>query len=86
MPYIDIDIDIDDYLSHCSSRERELLAESLYNDGYMGNLKKENDFIASTYKETEIVRLFNDIWNNKDFFTQNQIDQIRKKLREERVL
>ena len=34
MPYIDIDIDVDDFISSCSSREKENLVKDLAEEGY----------------------------------------------------
>ena len=85
MAYISIEseteISPDEYLSNCSLREKKELAELLSDEHFT-----DVNLSPSTYLETEIVRLFNDIWDSRNFVTQDQLDQIRKKLREERVL
>ena len=43
MSYISVDVDIDDILDSMSSRDKQKLAEELYDDGYVqkGAAKKE---------------------------------------------
>ena len=39
MPYINIDIDVDDFYRDCSTREKKELAELLTDDGFLPKVK-----------------------------------------------
>lgn len=89
----DINIDPEDYWYSCSEYEREELAKTVVQEGYISDLLLEmvkkgriSSFEPETYTEQEIVRLFNAIWDSKRFIEQKHIDEIFKSLREQRVL
>jgi len=89
----DINIDPEDYWYSCSEYEREELAKTVVQEGYISDLLLEmvkkggtTSFQPETYTEQEIVRLFNAIWDSKRFIEQKHIDEIFKSLREQRVL
>jgi hypothetical protein len=89
----DINIDPEDYWYSCSEHEREELAKTVVQEGYISDLLLEMvkgsgtpSFKPETYTEQEIVRLFNAIWDSKRFIEQKHIDEIFKSLREQRVL
>ena len=89
----DIDIEPEEYWYSCSESEREELAKTVVQEGYISDLLLEmvkkgrtSLFEPKTYTEQEIVRLFNAIWDSKRFVEQKHIDEIFKRLREQRVL
>jgi len=89
----DIDIEPEEYWYSCSESEREELAKTVVQEGYISDLLLEmvkkgrtSSFEPETYTEQEIVRLFNAIWDSKRFVEQKHIDEIFKRLREQRVL
>lgn len=84
MAYIDTQVHIEpeEYWHYCSSGEKEELAKIVVQDGYTSELL----FNPSTYTEQEIVRLFQAIWDSKNFVQQKHIDGIFKDLREKKVI
>lgn len=86
-------IDPEDYFLSCSEKERDELAKLIVEEGYVSDLLLEvvkgsrtSLFQPETYTEEEIVRLFNAIWDSKNFVEQKHIDEIFKNLREKKVL
>jgi hypothetical protein len=74
---ISIDIDVEnDVLWNMSDREKQQLAEILYDEGfYPEELESEVDRTgASTYYEIELVKILDKIWENRRSLTQNDID------------
>ena len=74
---ISIDIDVEnDVLWNMSDREKQQLAEILYDDGfYPEELESETNRIgASTYYEIELVKTLDKIWENRRSLTQSDID------------
>ena len=61
MSYINVDVDIDDILSSLTSREKQELADELYEDGYIA---KKDDDAKSTDDEwnEQVNKLFNNKW------------------------
>ena len=78
MSYINVDVDIDDILSSLTSREKQELADELYEDGYIA---KKDDDAKSTDDEwnEQVNKLFNNKWRlSKE--DEETILQITKKI------
>lgn len=66
MPYIDIDIDADDFYRSCSRRERHDLARWLTEDGYLNN-----GFVSKYGEKSPIQHMFEgDIYKIKENYLQ----------------
>jgi len=81
---VEVDIDIDDLLYELSTREKKQLCQELIDDGY--GPKGEDQMLAETYTEQELIRLMNDIWQARIHLTAQHVDQLRTSLREMNVL
>ncbi len=57
MPYIDVDIDVDDFYDKCSSYERRQLLDYLKDDGYVPNAE-EKMVVGNT---AEVIRNVHDV-------------------------
>lgn len=61
MPYINVDVDLDDVLWELSSKEKQELVDDLYDDGYVPKQvtdyeNPKNDF------DTACMKLFGQAW------------------------
>ncbi len=92
MATIDIEVDIDDILWEMSSSEKEELCQQLIEDGYgpgpedFNGMELGDVLQAETYTETELISLLKDMWTNRHFIDHKLIDELRRQLRERRVL
>lgn len=78
MSFINIDIDIDDIISSMSSYDKQMMADELYEDGYIA---KKDDSEKSTDDEwnESVNKLFNNKWRlSKE--DEETILQITKKI------
>ena len=92
MATIDVEVDIDDILWEMSTLEKEDLCQQLIEDGYGPELDLTLDvdlkyvFNPGTYTEHELVRLFEDLWENRIHIDHKLVDELRSNLRNQNVL
>jgi hypothetical protein len=73
-----IDIEYDDFLSGCSSYERQRIIDSLYDDGYLPSdlNSDELEMNADSSTEIELVKTLQNIWKNRMFLNSNDLDSL----------
>ena len=75
-----IDIEYDDFLSACSSYEREHIMDSLYDDGYIPSNLNSDEFrmedALSSSTEIELVQTLKRIWGNRLFLNNNDLKSL----------
>jgi len=92
MATIDVEVDIDDILWKMSTSEKEGLCRDLIQDGYgpgpedFNGMELDEVLQGESYSETELVSLFKDMWTNRNFIDHKLVDELRRQLRERRVL
>ncbi len=92
METIDVEVDIDDILWKMSTSEKEGLCRELIQDGYgpgpedFSGMELDEVLQGQSYSETELVSLFKDMWTNRNFIDHKLVDELRRQLRERRVL
>ncbi len=92
MATIDVEVDIDDILWEMSTLEKEDLCQQLIEDGYGPELDLTLDadlkyvFNPGTYTEHELVRLFEDLWENRIHIDHKLVDELRDQLKRQNVL
>jgi hypothetical protein len=84
MPYLSIDVDIDEILSGLSSRELQKLADELYDDGYVPIQVTSNPtYTPQTLQDEEWVEVIGKLSEGRLFLSVDEeeyIKQIAKKL------
>lgn len=92
MASVSVDIDIDDILWDMGTSEKEELCQQLIEDGYGPELDLTLDadlkyvFNPGTYTEHELVRLFEDLWENRIHIDHKLVDELRANLKGQNVL
>lgn len=92
MATIDVEVDIDGILWKMSTSEKEGLCRELIQDGYgpgpedFSGMELDEVLQGQSYSETELVSLFKDMWTNRNFIDHKLVDELRRQLRERRVL
>mgnify|MGYP001050175630 FL=1 len=92
MASVNVDIDIDDILLDMGTSEKEELCQQLIEDGYGPELDLTIDvdlkyvFNPGTYTEHELVRLFEDLWENRIHIDHKLVDELRANLKEQNIL
>lgn len=81
---VEVDIDIDDILYEMSGDEKRDLCEQLIEDGY--GPENENQMLAETYTEQQLIGLINQMWDNKKFIEQKTIDELTAYLRDKNII
>ena len=81
---VEVDIDIDDVLYELSTREKKQLCQELIDDGY--GPEGEDQMLAETYAEEELIRLMNDVWQTRVHLTAQHVDHLRSELQRLNVL
>lgn len=75
-----IDIEYDDFLSGCSSYERQHIMDSLYDDGYIPSNLNSDEFgmedTLSSSTEIELVQTLKRIWGNRLFLNNNDLKSL----------
>lgn len=75
-----IDIEYDDFLSGCSSYERQHIMDSLYDDGYIPSNLNSDEFgmedVLSSSTEIELVQTLKRIWGNRLFLNNNDLKSL----------
>ena len=75
-----IDIEYDDFLSGCSSYERQHIMDSLYDDGYIPSNLNSDEFgmedVLSSSTEIELVQTLKRIWGNRLFLNTNDLKSL----------
>lgn len=75
-----IDIEYDDFLSGCSSYERQHIMDSLYDDGYIPSNLNSDEFgmedALSSSTEIELVQTLKRIWGNRLFLNNNDLKSL----------
>ena len=73
-----IDIEYDDFLSGCSSYERQRIIDSLYDDGYLPSdlNSDELEMNADSSTEIELVKTLQNIWKNRLFLNNNDLESL----------
>ena len=86
MAYIttEVDVDIDDILYELSTDEKQELCEQLIEDGY--GPESENQMVAETYTEQQLIGLINQLWDSKMFIDQKVIDELTAYLKDKNIL
>ena len=82
MPYFtqddEFEIDVDDFYSEMSSREKEEMYDLLKADGYYSSFKKEDEMPASV-PEGEFINIMSKISSNRLLLT-NEEDEMLKRI------
>ena len=92
MASVRVNIDIDDILWDMGTSEKEELCQQLIEDGYGPELDLTFDadlkyvFNPGTYTEHELVRLFEDLWENRIHIDHKLVDELRSNLKERNIL
>lgn len=92
MTSISVDVSIGDILWEMSTSEKEDLCQELIEDGYGPELDLTLDadlkyvFNPGTYTEHELVRLFEDLWENRIHIDHKLVDELRAQLKRQNVL
>jgi hypothetical protein len=81
---VEVDVDIDDILYELSTDEKLELCEHLIEDGY--GPEGENQMVAETYTEQQLIGLINQIWGSKMFIDQKVIDELTAYLKDKNIL
>jgi|688.fasta_scaffold1838839_1 hypothetical protein len=81
MARIDIEIDVDDMYWEMSKREKQEMADKLYDDGYVPEaLQSVTDRLEDRITETNLERNLSDLldklWSNRLFLTNDDIQTI----------
>ena len=82
MSYVTVDVDIDDIIDGMYDRDKQQLANGLYDDGYVPSQLKHIEALlqsnnATTTSEIELLDILNKVWENRDFLTAGNIDALR---------
>jgi hypothetical protein len=78
MPYIRVDIDLDEVYDDLSSSEKNSLVDWLKEDGYIEG-PETNDFPPSeTYKDDEWVEIIQKLSKNRHQLTLEEEEQIKE--------
>lgn len=77
MPNFNVDIDIDDFISSCSSYDIKILIKALEEDGYLEEYLEENNTPVSTI-ENEFNDIINKISDNRLLLTNEEEEILRK--------
>lgn len=86
MPTIEVEVDTFDILWNMSPSEKSDLCQTLIDEGY-GQVENNFDNLSpTTYTDSELIRLFKDVWDNRNFVDQGMIDELRSILRNKKVL
>ena len=83
MPYISVDIDLDEIYDGLSSSERNSLVDWLKEDGYIEDPETNNFPPSETYKDDEWVEIIQKLSKNRHQLTfeeEEQIKEISKRL------
>jgi hypothetical protein len=81
MPSINVDVDISDLLWDLHRDEKQELVDELYDEGFV---PKELKHLAGegrdvgTYLEQELSNILNDIWSNRLFLTNDDIQNLKQ--------
>lgn len=81
MPSINVDIDISDLLWDMDRFEKQELVDELYDEGFVPKELKHlavEDRDVATYLEQELSNILNDIWSNRLFLTNDDIQNLKQ--------
>ena len=81
MARIDIEIDVDDMYWDMSKREKQEMANKLYDDGILpealeSQIERLTDRTTETNLERDLSDLLDKIWSNRLFLTNDDIQTI----------
>ena len=81
MARIDVEIDVDDMYWDMSNREKQEMANKLYDDGITpealeSQIERLTDRITETNLERDLSDLLDKIWSNRLFLTNDDIQTI----------
>ncbi len=81
MARIDIEIDVDDMYWDMSKREKQEMANKLYDDGILpealeSQIERLTDRTTQTNLECDLSDLLDKIWSNRLFLTNDDIQTI----------
>lgn len=79
MARVDVDIDFDDYLSGCDSSEKQIIIDSLWQDGYTPKSLFEDGFemIAESTSEQFLKECLENIWKNRMFINNEDLESLK---------
>jgi hypothetical protein len=81
MARIDVEIDVDDMYWDMSKREKQEMANKLYDDGILpealeSQIERLTDRMTETNLERDLSDLLDKIWSNRLFLTNDDIQTI----------
>ena len=81
MARIDVEIDVDDMYWDMSKREKQEMADMLYDDGYVpealeSQIERLTDRMTETNLERDLSDLLDKIWSNRLFLTNDDIQTL----------
>lgn len=80
MPYIDVDIDVDEFLSNCRKRDIREIIESLVDDGHLPNsVLKMNEDVRKTLSEIEFSEKLDQL-KNKYYSLSSEEEELFEKV------
>jgi hypothetical protein len=84
----EVDIDPSEYWDQCSDHEKRELVDAAVDDGYAANINDESFRAAKgqTYTDQEVIRLLEDMWQNRQHIDLKTVDRLREQLKAERIL